>query len=467
MLALYPQQKETFEVLGLIPKLTLKFPDQGVQTLDTAYPKLEWDANGIVDDPDSLSFNLIIAEDNRDNVVQTIPGIQGQAFDFGLILKPEEAALKLAEKFEGKKTYYWRVEVLIEDGPFVYRCSTPWGAFTIEVKTQVIEEKGGAVRLEASASPLRQYGKLTVPPGALDREMRVSFHPIGLPRGLGDFEAVHPRAFEVRTGNATFKKPATLEFFFIDKDLAGRDPKGLGIYRFDAKQNRWEYVGGIVKPRRAEPREGPDERSISVDPSTIDGIYALLYDKRGPEFSDVTDFPDPARRSDTLTIRFGLRKPTVTTLQVTDASDKVLRTLCDKQLLAGVNNSFQMALADLPEGRYYYTLSGADPVGRKAETVKRTFLLSEATRGAVAGLVKTVVSDQRPVASKERPVTGHWPLTTDHYLKVYIDDTSLEYRSPDGAGNFLLSGVAPGKYEVIFERPGTFPEKVMARRQVR
>src|SRR5581483_12376508 len=94
-----------------------------------------------------------------------------------------------------------------------------------------------------------------------------------------------------------------LQFEITDKDLAGRDANNLGIYRLDARKGQWDYVGGKV-----------DQGVISVE-IAHNSIYAVFYDKRGPEFLNVVDAPDPATPKDTLTIRFGLRKPTVTTLR--------------------------------------------------------------------------------------------------------------------------------------------------------
>src|SRR5581483_1642824 len=218
-----------------------------------------------------------------------------------------------------------------------------------------------------------------------------------------------------------------------DKDLAGRDANNLGIYRLDARKGQWDYVGGKV-----------DQGVISVE-IAHNSIYAVFYDKRGPEFLNVVDAPDPATPKDTLTIRFGLRKPTVTTLKVMDVAGKTVRTLCDGQLLSGADNSFTLPLADVAEGTYTYALSGEDQKGRKAESVTRSFTVSSATRGAVSGVVK--VKPGLPAAE----------------LRVYIPDTSLQFRTRDGAGSFVLDGIVPGVHEIHIERPGTFPAILQAK----
>jgi flagellar hook assembly protein FlgD len=434
LLALYPDMRETFEVLGLLPRLKMKFPPDGILTLNTAYPKLEWDAAGLLEDLDRVTFTLVIAEDRPDNVVKRIPGIHGQAFDFGQILKPEEVAAKLAQRLNARKVYYWRVEVEIDDGPVQIRCSSPWGAFEIEIKSQVISVNGGEALLGGStggpSGSTRAYGKLIVPQGALSQDVTVIVQAIGLPRGLGDLEAVHERVFDVDAGAVRFAKPATVEFAFTEKDLAGRDPRGLGIYRYDAKAARWDYIGGKL---------GQGLVSAEVEQT---GLFALLYDKRGPEFANVFDSPDHAFQKDTLTIRFGVRKPTTTTLTVFDATKKPIRTLCENALLSGAVNEFRLQLADLAEGRYTYTLAGKDLNGVEAPAITRSFLVSEAVRGGVRGRVR---------------VEGNVPAAP---LRVFIPDTSITFESTDAEGEFLLTGIAPGRYEVHFHRPGLFLEKV-------
>ncbi len=431
LLGLYPDELPVFEALGLVPKLAMEFPGGKPTTLDTAYPKLTWDVNGLMAYPEMVTFVLELSEDRLTNVVGRYEAYGQSEYDFGKILKPQEMVQKLGSALKKGKAYFWRVLARVESGSETYEVSSPYGAFVISLTEVTIGPSGGTVPIQDGE---KSAGSLTLPPDATDEPLAISMLPIDVDPEAADQPIVNGKVFDLDTGGRTFKKAATLTFDYAEAKLGEEEVKGLGIYTFNQGAGTWEYVGGKVDP-------ATKQVSTEIEHTSL---YALMVDTRAPRVTALADGPDPARVAEPVTFRFTLDEPARVTLEV--VSEGAARTLVRDEPLRAGSHAFDWDGTDeagrlLPAGVYRWTVHAVDRAGYESRTEPMRILRSDAPRVAIRGRVRA---------------PGGLPAR----FRAEASDTTLSTAELGEDGVFEIPGAVPGEYEVRIAAEGLFPRRL-------
>jgi len=138
----------------------------------------------------------------------------------------------------------------------------------VQGKQQTVGTNGGTVVADPGGVTLVT---LDIPSGVLSSNTEITILIGPLPESVDPLNVTIPRAYTFGPSGQTFTSPVTAVFTYTTEELAGADPRDLGVYVWDTPSSSWSYKTGQVNT-------GQKKVTIDLNNFSLFGLSAPKFD---------------------------------------------------------------------------------------------------------------------------------------------------------------------------------------------